>query len=142
MLVFQQTAKKLTRAGDGMRLFTGVRYALRSWRHAKGFAAIAILTMTLGIGATTALFSVVDAVYASGAPPVAVLSFKLWKRDFAGDPKIVARRVLMDGMDYAVIGVMSAEFQFPHPAFLLWTPWRLSPNEIAGRRAHSYRLVA
>src|SRR3954467_7779323 len=38
-----------------MRVFT-------TWRRAKGFAAVAILTMTLGIGATTALFSVVDAV--------------------------------------------------------------------------------
>src|SRR5512145_3094178 len=39
-----------------------VRLALRRWRRRPGFAAAAILTLTLGVGATTAIFSVVDAV--------------------------------------------------------------------------------
>ena len=38
-----------------------VRYAARSWRTAPGLALVAALTMALGIGATTAAFSVVDA---------------------------------------------------------------------------------
>src|SRR5262249_36705462 len=38
-----------------------VRYAARSWRTAPGVALAAALTMALGIGATTATFSVVDA---------------------------------------------------------------------------------
>ena len=39
-----------------------VRFAWRQWRRSPSFAAIAILTLGLGAGAATAIFSIVDAV--------------------------------------------------------------------------------
>jgi putative ABC transport system permease protein len=182
-----------------------VRFALRQLRKSPGFTAIAVLTLALGIGANTAVFSIVysallqplpyrdasrlmvlnettpnvgvvsvsypnfvdwqaqshtfsqmaamDAVSFNlsgvtepesvsglavspnflammgvhpiigrdfeaaeenqGTAPVAILSYSLWQRRFAGDASVLGRTIVLDGRDFTIVGVLPSAFVAP-----------------------------
>jgi len=221
------------------RLLSDVAYAFRQLARAPGFATIAILTLALGIGANTAIFSLVKAVlirplpygdperltmlwgkmvkgattwlsapevrdyaaetrtfasvavYSSsavnltgdqeperivaaevspnmfvtlGVPALVgqafassanateiaeqvVLSYSLWQRRFGGSRDIVGRRILVNGAQITVIGVMPEGFKLPldfsedRPSEL-WQPLDLTAPQWGGWGNHSLIGVA
>src|SRR5437016_12657554 len=48
-------------------LLRDLRYAFRNLRNARGFALVAAVTLAIGIGANTAIFSIIDAGLAAAA---------------------------------------------------------------------------
>jgi putative ABC transport system permease protein len=47
-----------------------------------------------------------------GAPAVAVLGYRFWQRQFAGDPGVLGRQLRLDGTMRTVIGVMPKRFMW------------------------------
>ncbi|HEY7856488.1 MAG TPA: ABC transporter permease, partial [Terriglobales bacterium] len=212
-----------------------VRQGARRLRRAPGFAAVAIITLGLGIGANTAIFSVVnrvllrplpyrdagrlvtiwsrpngagavldqvsspdyadwkaqshsfasmgaatDATYSMtgagdpvsviayrfssdffktlGVPAVlgrtflpeedqpgkdleVVLSYRLWRTRFGGDPAAIGRSVWLDDKPHRIVGVMPSSFQYPS-GVELWTPLTTDPTLAGNRGARWLRVMA
>jgi predicted permease len=199
------------------RLLQDLRYALRQLRRSPGFASVCLITLALGVGANTAMFSVVQGVILAplpfpqanrvvflwekrrgvpqldvsypnfedwertsrsfaamsaltfhnfdltapgraehlmgirasagllrtlgvkpaigrdiapsedqaNAPPVALISDRLWKERFASDLRVAGRSVDLDGKTFTVVGVLPVGFHFLGNADVI-TPLR--PN--------------
>jgi putative ABC transport system permease protein len=67
-----------------------------------------------------------------GKDAVAIISYGLWQRRFAGAPDILGKFVTLDERRYTIIGVMPRDFQFTWDAPVdLLVPLALAPSETA-----------
>ncbi len=57
-----------------------------------------------------------------GKDAVAVLSYRLWRRQFHSDESVLGRKILLNGAPHVVVGVMPESFQFPAPLVDVWVP--------------------
>ena len=214
-----------------------IRYGLRMLAKSPGFSAVVILTLALGIGANTAIFSVVSAVLLQPLPfsqaarlvavqgvdlrsgetgrplsypdftdlrtqsqsvegmaaydtststltgqgeplhvdvgvvsasllgvlrampmlgrefaaaedkpgtHVVLLSHRLWKARFGGDPKVIEKQLVLDGKSYVIAGVMPPEFQFPLDSqpMDLWMTMAVEGEYQAERGSHYLSAIA
>src|SRR6266478_2187328 len=94
------------------QLYRDVRYALRTMRNGPGFTATAVLSLALGIGANTAIFSLIDALMLRWLPvrdPQELVQLKMGTGESFSYPIVTA---LSDQQDIfsGVAGFMGSSF--------------------------------
>ncbi|HUA18666.1 MAG TPA: ABC transporter permease [Bryobacteraceae bacterium] len=79
---------------------------------------------------------------------VAVISYRLWQRRFAGDPGVVGRVVDFDRTPTTILGVLAKEVEFPLPGlpfgggYDVWVPLGITPKERATLGLYNFEVVA
>jgi putative ABC transport system permease protein len=76
-----------------------------------------------------------------GNDQVAILSYSLWQKRFAGDPAIINKAITLDGKSFAVLGVMPPDFSMPRAADV-WVPMNFDIEAgMKQRKAHFLRPI-
>ena len=59
-----------------------------------------------------------------------LLSDGYWRSRFGGDPKVLGRRILLEGFPHEIIGVLPPNFQFMDREISLVVPMRFNRDEV------------
>jgi putative ABC transport system permease protein len=104
LAAFRQWSWQLTHAGDPEQL-QGVRVS------ANFFEAL---------GARPALGQTfLPEQDQEGSAPVAIISYRLWQREFTADPSVLGKSLTLNGRTVTIVGVMPREFEFPGGANMI-----------------------
>lgn len=76
-----------------------------------------------------------------GGPRVAVLSYDLWLNNYAADPAVVGRNIILNSIPHQIVGIMPIGFQFPG-RIAVWVPLAIGTGPTAAREAHTYLAIA
>jgi putative ABC transport system permease protein len=77
----------------------------------------------------------------AGHGNVVVLGYDFWRDHFASDPKIVGRKITLNGAAYTIVGVLGPKFHRPDWA-KIWTPLAWTDKERAVRGEHHFLVIA
>src|SRR6516165_4926203 len=88
-----------------------------------------------------------------GRDDVVIISARLWQRRFNSDPRIIGRKLFLDGKNFTVVGVMPTGFDFPLQLFNLgnggqfggraeiWKPLAFTDEEMKERGSRGYAII-
>jgi putative ABC transport system permease protein len=88
-----------------------------------------------------------------GRDDVVIISARLWQRRFDSDPQIIGTKLLLNGKNFTVVGVMPAAFDFPLQLFNLgnggqfggraeiWKPLAFTDEEMKMRGSRGYSII-
>jgi putative ABC transport system permease protein len=81
----------------------------------------------LGVGATLGR-TFVEGEDEYGNDREAVLSNRIWRSRFGGDPDVIGRKIALDAKDYTIIGVLPADSEFDRSWGVMWLPLAFTPR--------------
>src|SRR5438309_5719193 len=110
--------------------------------HVRGATIMADYLRTLGVQAVLGrTFSAQEDH--PGGPPVALISYALWQKRFAGSPAALGQSLNLEGRSYNILGVMPPGFDLPAAAEI-WIPLQVKIENLplSERAATNNEVVA
>ena len=105
------------RASKTVEGFSGYEVATLHTDAASGAARLSAVRADGNLFAVLSVRALIGRTFAPGDPVnVAVISRRLWRERFAGDPALPGRTITLNGETFTLLGVMPEDFQFPYRA--------------------------